>query len=601
MAKSYAPLGQYLVHSTLPDGYAYGNTIVDKKSMSSGLVDLAMREPGKFVDTVTTLKKIGDDAATYEGISVGLDDIAPDYAKRDPIMNKYFNQVRKAKTTDAKRKIMLKAQDELMALTKSHPGDMGLQARSGGRGNTAQLMKTVSSPIVAQDWDGNLIPWMVKHSYAEGLTPAELWVTAGEARKNTIMGVTSVVEPGELSKLVVHTMYDQVVSQDDCGTRNGLQKSACSPHVVDRYLAKPVAGMRRNDLVTSHVADRLCKQKLDLVVRSSITCEAKDGVCSKCYGLNSYGNPVKLGTNLGVQSAHAISEPLTQAMLSSKHAAGVAEASTTELRGFTGAKMLMKIPQTFTNAAILSKIDGKISGIKVAPQGGHYVHVDDRKHYVPPSQDVKVRGGQRVEAGDVLSSGIPKPDEIMQYKGLGVGRKYYADALYGVFNRSITDMDKRHFELLAKSQLSHATVDDDPSGDLLRGDVVHYNAIKDRLQQEVKTEQLQDAVGQTLSDHYYEYMAGTKITPSVQKELARRGVTNVKVTKNGPAFSFLMKPVTHAPLLNPDWMAKLAHQYLSKTLKDAASFGEVANIHGYHPIPAFVHGTEFGTGSKGAY
>jgi len=594
-------LGHYLVHSTLPSGYSYGNDTVDKKSMMSGLVDLATKEPDKFVAAVTDLKKIGDDVATYEGISVGLDDISPDYGKRDPILKKYHDQIRKTTSTAKKREILLKAQDELLAVAKTHGGDMGLQARSGGRGDNAQLMKTVATPLTSQDWDENIIPWMVKRSYAEGLKPSELWVTAGEARKNAIMGVSSVVEPGELSKLVVHTMYDQVVSMEDCGTHNGLLEKSFSSHVIDRYLAKPAAGFPRNTLITPQVADKFNDLKMSITVRSPLTCEAKDGVCSKCYGLNSYGNGVKIGTNLGVQSAHAISEPLTQAMLSSKHAAGVAATNTKELRGFSGVKSLMKIPATFANAAVLANRPGEVTGIKDAPQGGRYVTVGTSKHYVPPDQDVIVSQGTNLEAGDSLSTGIPKPNEIMQYKGLGKGRKYYTDTLYDVFKKTIRPMDRRHFEMLAKAQLSHATVDEDSTGGLMRGEVVNYNRLKDRLQENTQSMDLKDSKGYTLSDHYYEYMAGTKVTPTAIKELEERGVTKVTVTKDAPEISFLMKPITHAPLLHPDWMSRLAHQYLNKTIKDAASFGEVSNIHGYHPIPAFVHGTEFGAGSKGAY
>lgn len=602
MGKKYDTLGQFLVASTLPEGSTFGSGVVDKIAVSKGLVNLAMSDPSKFVSSVTALKEVGDTVATYGGLSVGLDDIAPEYDRRDPVLNKYFTQVKKTKDPKKREQLLLQAQNDLLNITKSHKGVMGIQARSGGRGNVPQLMKAVATPVIAQDWDDNIIPWMVKRSYAEGLRPSELWVTAGEARKNTIMGTTAVVEPGELSKLVVHTMYDQVVSQQDCGTNNGLWYDTCSSHIVDRYVAKPVAGLKRNDLVTPQIADQLCKQKVEgITVRSPVTCESKDGVCSKCYGLNSYGNEAKIGTNLGVQSAHAISEPLTQAMLSSKHAAGVAKDSDKDLSGFYGVQTLMKIPQAFSNAAVLSKVEGQVTEVKEAPQGGTYVVVGITKHYVPPDLRVTVKEGARLERGDALSSGVPKPNEVMQHKGLGVGRKYYTDKLHSVFEDSITSVDKRHFEMLAKAQLSHATVAEDPKGILLRGDVVHYNAIKDRLQEDTEEVDVSKSEGEVLADHYFEFMAGTTVTKSVKEELAKRGVKKLTVTKDAPTLDFLMKPVTHAPLLNPDWMSRLAHQYLSKTVKDASSFGEVANVHGYHPIPAFVHGTEFGAGANGAY
>lgn len=597
----YDTLGQYLVHSTLPKGFEFKNSLIDKKTMVEGLSNLATKRPDLYVDSVTQLKKIGDEVATYEGISVGLDDIQPDYKRRDPIIKNYFTKIKETTAPKKRAEMLLKAQKELLDITSQHKSDMGLQARSGGRGNIPQLMKTVTTPLMAQDWDDNIIPWMVRKSYAEGLSPADIWVTGGEARKNAIMAETSVVEPGELSKLVVHTMYDQVVSTDDCGTKNGIRMDACSPYIADRYLAGDQGNFKHNDLVTPQAADIICKKGGKVLVRSPMTCETLEGVCSRCYGLNTVGNPVKIGTNVGVRSAHAMSEPLTQAMLSSRHAAGVAKGDTKALTGFHGAQMLMKIPQTFSNAAILATQAGKVSGVKPAPQGGHFIHVDDTSHYVPPDLNPTAKVGQKVEAGDRLTTGIPRPNEIMQYKGLGVGRQYYTDALHTVFKDTIRDIDKRHFELLSKAQLSHLEVLEDPQDKLLPGDTVHFNQLRQRLKDNTETTQTASAGGRTLSENYHEFSAGTELTPNVVKELQSRGIDKVTVAIDPPRTQFLMKSIAQTPLLNQDWMARLSHQYLGKTIKDGAAFGWHADTHSYHPIPAYVYGTEFGKGSSGAY
>lgn len=601
MAKSYETLGQYLVHSVLPEGYTFDKPVVDKKVMITGLANLATTAPEKYVDAVTKLKKIGDEISTYEGISVGLDDLMPDTEKRDEIVTRYFDKVRAAKTTVAKQELLLKAQDELLDLTKKHPGDMALMARSGGRGNIAQLMRTVTTPLMAQDWDDNIIPWMIKRSFSEGLQPSEMWVTQGEARKNTIMGTTSVVEPGALGKVVIQTMYDQVVSMDDCGTKNGLAMEVCDSSILDRYVAQPLGNFIRNTLVTPQIADALCKKGGKVVVRSPMTCEAKDGLCSKCYGLNSSGNPVKLGKNIGVASAHAISEPLTQALLSSKHAAGVAKGDVKEPRGFEGVKLLMSVPETFANAAVLAKDEGTVQEIKEAPQGGHYMKFNEEQYYIPPDIMPLAKVGARLEPGDRLSTGVPKPNDIMALKGLGIGRQYYTNALHKVFKNSIRDIDRRHFEVLAKAQLSHAMIEEDPEHKLLRSETIHFNDLRARLKENTEVVPLKDAKGRMLADSYYEYMAGTTLTPNMMDELKQLNIKEVEVAINPVQVSFLMKPVTHAPLLSNDWMARLAHQYLGKTLKDGASYGWKTNIHSYHPIPAFAHGTEFGKGSAGAY
>ena len=595
-------LGRYLVRSVLPEGYKFDNHIVDAKTMTSTLKDLAQKDPKAYVQSVTELKKLGDEFATYEGVSVGLDDIEPNYKERDAIMDQAHTQIRNITDRAKRQDILLRTQDQLINLTKGHAGDMGLMARSGGRGNVPQLMKTVASPVVATDWDGKVIPWLVKRSYAEGLKPSELWITGGEARKNTIMGVTSVIEPGEVGKLMVQTMANQIVTQDDCGTTNGLLMSTSSADILDRYIAKPIGKFVHNTLITAQVADSLQQNFKQVTVRSPMTCEIYHGVCAKCYGLSTKGKPMAIGTAVGMQSAHALSEPLTQAMLSSKHAAGTAKGQTKELTGFKGVKLLLNVPDAFANAAVLASKPGIVSNIVGAPQGGHYVSVGDTKHYIAPDLKVTAVEGDDVEAGDALSEGVSKPNEVMAFKGLGVGRKYYADILHKVFKDSISNVDKRHVEMLAKSQLTHATVDDDPSGKLLRGDVVSYDTIKERLKDDAHTISLSDkASGNVLADNYFEYMIGTELTPKVIRTLKERGIKEVHVASNAPKLSFLMKPLTHSPLLNTDWMARLGHQYIKSSIMDAASYNESSDIHSTHPVPAFVYGTEFGRGKGGTY
>ena len=594
-------LGQLLIHSAMPVGHKFENTTVDKNEIVKGLSKLAIADPKAYVKIVTELKQLGDEFATYEGISVGLDDIEPNYVERDKIVADISAQMKKATDVQKKREILLKAQDQLETLTKQHKGDMSLMAKSGGRGNIPQLMKTVTSPALATDWSGAVVPWFVKKSYAEGLSPSELWVTGAEARKNTIAGVTSVVEPGAMGKLLVRTMENQVIASDDCGTTNGILLPTDSPDIVDRYIAKTIDKFPHNTLITSQVADYLQKHFKQVLVRSPMTCEIHQGVCSKCFGLNTKGNPGKLGTNIGMQAAQAMSEPLVQAMLSSKHAASIAKGATKEPRGFSGFKRLTTVPEAFAGAAVLAKKYGTIDSIESAPQGGHFISVDGIEHHIPPDLDILVKKHEIVEAGDRLSSGISKPNEVMELKGLGVGRQHYVDVLHKVFKDSITDIDRRHLEVLAKAQLSHAEVVDDPHGDLLRGDIIHFNRLKERLQDETKEINTVSAEGKMLSKSYNEFMAGTTVTPSVMRSLEDRGIHKVEIAINPPKLLFVMKPITHAPLLNPDWLARMAHMYLKKTILDASAYGETSNIHGYHPVPAYVVGTTFGEGNKGAY
>ena len=244
---------------------------------------------------------------------------------------------------------------------------------------------------------------------------------------------------------------------------------------------------------------------------------------------------------------------------------------------------------------------GEVAAIETAPQGGHYVSVDKERHYVPPNRVIMVNKGDLIEAGDALSEGITRPDEMVALKGLGVGRKSLADNLYRMYKDQDTEVDKRHLELLARSAIRYATIDHDPAGKLYPGTPIDYNVIKQRLAEDSELTNLHGAVGHTLADDYLHFNAGSKVTPSMIKELHAQDIKNVRISKSPMNVSFFMKPIAFNPTLFTDWLAKMGHRGLKDVIQNAAQTGEKANIHSYHPTPALAYGAEFGTGEKGRY
>lgn len=590
------PVGQLLLNDVLPSSHQI-TAETSKKDLKKLLMDLARTDPQQYVKSVTDLKRVGDEVMTDMGITVGLDDIEPDYARRDRVLKPAIDQIKKLKDNKKRVKLILATQKRLMDSTRYHPGQMTMMATSGARGKLAQLMRTVGSPVAVVDDKQNTIPWMISRSYAEGLPAPDVWAEMTESRRNVVESNLSVSDPGEVGKLLVNTMTDQLITMPDCGTTNGILMSSTDPNVHGRYLAKT------GELITSRVADRLYKEDKRIMVRSSMTCEAPHGVCQKCQGLDEFGQTHTIGTNIGVRSAQALSEPLTQMALNAKHAIRTATSKNTVLGGLSGFRQLTDIPQSFFNKATLASQDGKVTDIAVAPQGGHYVHVNDQSHYVPPALQVSVRKGGRVEAGDLLSTGIPKPDEVVKHKGLGAGRRYLADALYDVYSGSGINLDKRHLELLAKTDLNYVRIMDQDSGDLdvMRGDVVNYNRFRAAIAKQAQMRALEDAQGETLGNNVLHHTVGTRITPSLIAEFKRRGVMRVPIAPRVPRHEMIMKPIARTPLLNPDVLARLAHRNLKQTLLEGAAFGDRSDIHGNHPIPAFIFGSSFGEGPHGRY
>lgn len=595
-------LGHLLVNDLLPAAHRSTETL-GKSALNKKLTALAKEDPRAYVSIVSQLKKLGDELSTLEGVSVGLDDIAPDYAARDKIMAPAISAIKKTTNPAAREALILGVQDKMMEYTRTHPGSMTQMALSGARGNVPQLMKTVGSPVAAIDHKGAITPWLIGRSYSEGLTPAEYWVTGNEARINTIKSSTSVAEPGDLAKILVNNLYPYVVTTDDCGTHNGIVMALSDGHVLGRYLAKDAGRHHRNELVTAAVVTDLRKLGDTVYVRSPMTCEAREGLCRKCQGLDEKGQPHAIGINAGVRAAQALSEPLTQFALNAKHGVRVLKGASKELDGLAGVRQMIEIPQSFFNKATLANRAGTVTRSVAAPHGGHYVYVDQHEHYVAPHLDVLVRPGQRVEAGDVLSEGVPKPDELVAHKGLGAGRQYLVSALHRLYKKQGVDVDKRHLEILAKADLNHVRIlshaDEHP--ELLRGDVVPYDTYKASVGRNLVSLPIEKAVGAVLGKETLHFTAGTPLTPSIVESLKQQGVRTVDVSATAPRVEFIMKPMTRNPLLSPDWMARMSHRYLKDSLLKGAHFGDATDFHSTHPVPAYAYGVEFGSGKDGRY
>jgi len=595
-------LGKYLINDLLPKKHQVTG-ILNKKEFQQKMLDLAQEDPVEYVEIVSKLKSLGDDISTLEGISVGLDDITPQYKLRDGIMNPGVAAMKHATTRAEKENIILDVQKKMLEHTKSHPGSMTAMALSGARGNIPQLMKTIASPVATTTGKGDINPWLISKSYAEGLSAADHWAAGNEARHNTVQTYTAIAEPGDMSKIMTNNMYPMVITQDDCGTHNGLALDSHDGNIVDRYLSQDQAGYHRNDLVSKAVAAKLRAKVKTVYVRSPMICAAKDGVCRKCQGLDERGRPHAIGINVGVRAAQSISEPLTQMALGAKHGSRVLKGSSPQLAGIAGIRQLLEVPQSFINKAPLAEHAGTVTKIDPASHGGTHIYVDGAQHYAGPNLKVLVHVGQKVDAGDVLSEGIPKPDELIHHKGFGAGRQYLIDTLHGIYAGQGINVDKRHLELVARADLNHVKVVEhvDEHPELVKGEIIPYAIYRDAAAAHGKVVPLSQAEGAVLGKEVLHYTVGTPLTAPLLSALKGHGITSVTVATTLPRVEFLMRPMARNPLLHPDWMARLAHRYLKDSLLQGARTGASSDRHSTHPVPAYAYGAEFGMGPEGRY
>ena len=558
---------QAMINSGIPDEHKFKGT-ADKKVVYDMLTTLAKTKPTEYSDIVKHVKQAGDFFSTTEGISVGLDDITPDYTSRNSLMSRTRKDLGKLKTYEARQQRILKAQNEGIDLAKNSNSSLTKMAISGGRGSYGQLIKTLVAPVTVKGPDDKPTDFLMAHSYSEGVEPDEFWMGAGEARREAAKGNLATALPGDSSKQLINTLNKVTISKDDCGTTNGILLEVTDSNIIGRYTAGT------NILIDQNYQSSVTRgTKKYIKVRSPLTCEEQPGVCQKCYGTNSMNKLIDIGTNQGIRVAQALSEPLTQMILSSKHGGNMAKIEGGLPAGMDGFKQIMDIPKIFKNEATLSTVEGRITHVDTMPHGGHNVVVKGEVHFVPPGTKVTVRRGDYVGKGDPLSEGVAHPGKITDLKGLGSGRKYIADTLFSVYSDSGVNIDKRNLELLAREDLNYVKVTkSDPQGEFLKHDIVPFNKVMPLVQKTAKPEKFtKNIIGKTLGDNYLHFTAGTEITPNIYNEMALDNPSKVSVTSDAPAYKPFMTALERVPNQSGDVIATLAHRRIKDAIIDGAS------------------------------
>lgn len=266
---------------------------------------------------------------------------------------------------------------------------------------------------------------------------------------------------------------------------------------------------------------------------------------------------------------------------SAKHTAGMTQSKKT-YSGLGVIQQFTQSPEKFKDEGTVATVDGKVEKIEEAPQGGMYVTIKGKKHYILPGHEVEVKEGQELEAGDQLAEGLVDPEDIVKYKGLGEGRKYWAERLGKILEDSGTPSDKRNLEVLARAAIRHVRVtNQDGMGDYLPDDIIDYNALQDSYRPDEETTRLvrpKDAVGKYLQVPVLHYTIGTRITPKVAKFIQEHGHDKISVEDKAPSFVPEMIRLRTASHSNPDWMASMGTSYLTKQLNEAATEGDDTNV-----------------------
>ena len=620
-------VGKLLLKNNVPDtlkSYVSDN-VMDKKGIAGLFQKLSEGDSDKYRDAVTRLARLGFEVSTRQGSTVPLNDLTPldDKEERFKALDQDIAKIKNGPGTKKEKEIKLielytkftkDFENALMAagIKKNHT--LAKVITSGSRGSMQQYRQTVGASILVNDEKGRpLLDFPVKHSFAEGLTIPEYLAHSYGTRQGAIATKLSIADSGYFSKQLSRAAMPIKIEEHDCGTNNGMPYSTDDREMIGSYLAKPVGKYNKNNEVTvSMLADLRDKGIKEVILRSPVTCQSSRNahswaICQLCAGKREKGRLPELGSYLGVTAATALGEPLAQGQLNTKHTAGAAALGKTVATGFKLIQQLANIPSTFQNKAGVADIDGTISNIRTAPQGGFYIKIKgtnkEVEEYIPAGFSLNVKQGDKVEAGDILSDGIVNPSDIVKHKGIGAGRKHYSDVLHKAFAEAGMGVNRRNFDIIARAAIDHVRITHpDGLGDHLPDSVVTYQSIEKNYKprSDSKEVRVDMALGKYLEEPVLHLTIGTRLTSKMLELLKNHKIVSVMVNDNPPFFQPEMQRLLDVPGEVPDWAHQLYSSYLEKRLIKGVNSGLTANLKGPSPILGLSYGVGFGE-KRGEY
>jgi DNA-directed RNA polymerase subunit beta' len=592
---------------------------LDKKNIGTFFQDLATKQPESYKRVVSDLTRLGFETATRLGSTVTLADLLPPtfkeakFKKLDQDLEAiYAKKLPKAKEDDEISMLFGKFSDdvnkELIEVGLKENKTLAKVVKAGARGSPTQYRQTVFAPVAVNDAKGRILTqFPIRQSFAEGLSIPEYLAHTFGARQGAVATKLAVAEAGFFSKQMARAGMTIRVEEHDCGTQNGIPISVDDRESTGYFLARPAGGFNRNNEINSKMLATLKDKGVkQIIVRSPITCEAPahhhpGAICQLCAGRREKGLP-PVGDYIGITASTTLGEPLSQGTLNTKHESGSARKASTA-SGFKLINQLANVPETFKGKAPLVKHDGEVIEVRKAPQGGYYVDVKDtqgeiEEYYVPEGFEVHVKKGQKVEQGDLVSEGIINPAEVVQLKGIGEGRRYFAETMKRAFEDSgLGGINRRNFELLAKGQIDHVRVTNPKGlGDYLPDQIVHYHALAKSYvaRPDAKKVRVDQAYGKYLEIPELHYTIGTRLSSSMIKHLKDHGVEMVTVHDYPPDFEPEMQRLIDVPAYEQDWMHQLYSTNLERRLLQAVNTGASSNLRGPSPVPGLAYGVGFG-------
>jgi DNA-directed RNA polymerase subunit beta' len=562
-------IGRLHFNDLLPDDAKFINEAIKAKDIkelvTQAIEDLPDEEVAQLIDAI---KNLGFEAATVSGISVAVTDCRMIDNKEAIVekANKRAEQVQEnylqGLITDEERRrksidIWMETTDEMAEKTWNSYDDKNavkVMIDSGGtRASKDQVKQLAAMRGLVVDPLGNIVEMPTKSNFRQGLTIFEYVTSARGSRKGLTDSAIKTADAGYLTRRLSDVSHGAIIRMEDCGTDQGIEitkdvrRDSFHDRILGRVLSEDLKDGRKilakkGEIINGRLAAKVDKSDsvTSVMTFSPMSCEARKGLCQKCYGWDfSTRELVNIGVPVGVIAAQSIGEPGTQLTMRVKHSGGIVGLDVTQ--GLPRVEELLEARNPKVKAAV-AQIGGKV---KIEEKEDEKVVIvksttddEEESYHVPSSRQLLVEQGDLVHPGQMLSSGGADIQELLQLQGLLYAQQHIVHQTQRVYESQGITINDRHFETVARQMGDKVRIEMSGDTELLTGEVVERS----------------------------QFMEVNDATMAAGGEPATAKV--------------LLLGITRSSLFTDSWLSAASFQHTKHVLTDAASSGKIDYLEG---------------------